>query len=43
MGRLSKYILGLFIITILYFITVNSVFLGLFINIELLKRIDFHT
>ncbi len=43
MGRLSKYILGLFIITLLDFITINSVFLGLFIDIELLRKIDFHT
>ena len=43
MGRLSKYILRIFMTTVLDFITINSVFLGLFIDIELLRKIDFHT
>ena len=43
MGRLSKYILGLFMITILDFISINSVFLGLCIDVELVSKMDFYT
>ena len=41
MDRLSKYILGLFAITILDFITINPVFLGLCIDVELLSKMHF--
>jgi len=43
MGRLSKYILGLFMITILDSINIKSVFLGQCIDIELLSKMDFYT
>ena len=43
MDRLSKYILGLFAIKILDFITINSVFPGQFIDVELLSKMDFYT
>ena len=42
MDRLSKYILGLFMITTLDFITINSVFLGLCIDVELLSKMDYY-
>ena len=41
MDRLSKYILGLFAITLLDFITINSVSLGLCIDVELLSKMHF--
>ena len=43
MDRPSKYILGLFMITILDFISINSVFLGLCIDVELVSKMDFYT
>lgn len=43
MDRLSKYILGLFMITILDFVNINSVFLGQCIDVELLTKMDFYT
>ena len=41
MDRLSKYISGLFAIKILDFITINSVSLGLCIDVELLSKMHF--
>ncbi len=42
MGRLSTYILRLFMITILDFTAINSVFHGLYIDVELLSKMDFY-
>ncbi|KZR64279.1 hypothetical protein PMIT1306_01252 [Prochlorococcus sp. MIT 1306] len=43
MDRLSKYILGLFMITILDFINITSVFLGQCIDVDLLSKMDSYT